>query len=296
MNTAAKTKQYSCDICDHGEFEEIRVHKTPIGDLRVVKCLNCGHFYQKDRASIEYIKELYESDYFTNAYEDFNEGVKGSYLEDREQIMTFVRRRFNEIENFEIPGKRFLDIGCAYGFYLEYAKERGFECEGIELSPEAYDFCKKSGFKVESRSVELIDYPDSSFDLIGMWLCLEHFLDPNLVLSKVHSWLSDDGLISIKIPVVDGITFRMNPEIWWDQHPPDHTCDYSRRHLRILLENNGFDIVFQKSEGIHSKRWARAFKINEETNQITNETEKRLQKLSEELFLGDSLVVIARKK
>ena len=101
MNTAAKTKQYSCDICDHGEFEEIRVHKTPIGDLRVVKCLNCGHFYQKDRASIEYIKELYESDYFTNAYEDFNEGVTGSYLEDREQIMTFVRRRFNEIENLE---------------------------------------------------------------------------------------------------------------------------------------------------------------------------------------------------
>ena len=41
------------------------------------------------------------------------------------------------------PGKRLLDVGCAAGFFMQDAKNAGWEVQGIDIAKPALDFAKK---------------------------------------------------------------------------------------------------------------------------------------------------------
>jgi cyclopropane-fatty-acyl-phospholipid synthase len=46
-------------------------------------------------------------------------------------------------------GHRILDIGCGWGSFLKYAKETGLNAEGMALSHEQVDECRRLGFRAE---------------------------------------------------------------------------------------------------------------------------------------------------
>ena len=58
------------------------------------------------------------------------------YVEARELKLATMRRRLTVISQYA-AGPRVLDVGCASGFFMEAALERGFDPLGIELSPVA---------------------------------------------------------------------------------------------------------------------------------------------------------------
>ncbi len=71
-----------------------------------------------------------------------------------------------------------LDIGCAAGFSLIAARERGWEAEGIECSEFCVQYARSRGLTVHQGSLH--DYPgkNESMDAITMWDYLEHSPDP----------------------------------------------------------------------------------------------------------------------
>ncbi|WP_299211142.1 class I SAM-dependent methyltransferase [uncultured Aquimarina sp.] len=99
--------------------------------------------------------------------------------------------------------KTLLDVGCGEGAFASFIKEKyQTETWGIELMKEEGEKAKKLLDKVFIGEVEgFIDkLPDEYFDAIYFNDVLEHLVDPYMVLEKIKSKLSKDGVIISSIP------------------------------------------------------------------------------------------------
>ena len=75
-----------------------------------------------------------------------------------------------------IAGSRVLDMGCGWGPFLHYLKQKGVKGIGLTLSDAQYKACKKNGFEVyqhDVRTVQSIDY--GIFDAVVSVGAFEHF-------------------------------------------------------------------------------------------------------------------------
>lgn len=101
--------------------------------------------------------------------------------------------------------RRVLDVGCAAGLLGEALKARGVEevC-GIECDPEIAAHAAKRLDKVIVGDVETLaeDLPANYFDCIVLADVLEHLRDPQTILEKLRTSLTEDGLIVASIPNV----------------------------------------------------------------------------------------------
>ncbi|WP_299608029.1 class I SAM-dependent methyltransferase [uncultured Aquimarina sp.] len=99
--------------------------------------------------------------------------------------------------------KTLLDVGCGEGAFASMIKEK-FQTEtwGIELMKEEGEKAKKLLDKVFIGDVEgfIDELPDDYFDTIYFNDVLEHLVDPYVVLEKMKSKLSKDGVIISSIP------------------------------------------------------------------------------------------------
>ncbi|MGY3793719.1 class I SAM-dependent methyltransferase [uncultured Aquimarina sp.] len=99
--------------------------------------------------------------------------------------------------------KTLLDVGCGEGAFASMIKEK-FQTEtwGIELMKEEGEKAKKLLDKVFIGEVEgfIDELPDDYFDTIYFNDVLEHLVDPYVVLEKMKSKLSKDGVIISSIP------------------------------------------------------------------------------------------------
>src|SRR6476660_7197580 len=59
---------------------------------------------------------------------------------------------------------RILDVGCGTGANIEMLSQYG-EAEGVDVSDDALEFCRKKGLKVQKGLAESLPYADESFDL-----------------------------------------------------------------------------------------------------------------------------------
>ena len=137
---------------------------------------------------------------------------------------------------FDRPGK-VLDFGCGAGDFLAGARERGWECCGVEVSERAVAAARERGLDVRHS---LADYPDASFDYVRANHSLEHVLDPPAVLRDMHRVLRPGGTLFIGVPTRDGLPARIFGRHWWYLGAPVHPVTFSTAALTDLLRATGF--------------------------------------------------------
>ena len=77
-------------------------------------------------------------------------------------------------------GSKVLDMGCGWGPFLNYLKERRAAGIGLTLSDGQYEACKKNGFDVHIKDVRTIRSEDfGMFDAITSVVAFEHFCSPD---------------------------------------------------------------------------------------------------------------------
>ncbi len=219
------------------------------------ECKKCGVIKNTAFFSVKY-----EDTYFTEEYRD---QYGKTYEEDYDSIYSFSVKRVNRINS--IVKKRKLhvnsicDIGCALGFFLK-ACEDGLlfnqepEIEGIEISACAAEYCtNKFGYKILNENF-LSSTVNKKYDLITAWYCIEHFENPVLVIQKISKLLRDGGIIAVSLPSPFGPEKTCNPKTWFNNHPVDHSYDYSPKAIRLLLRQNGFEHIQVYPSSVHPER------------------------------------------
>lgn len=276
-----------CDICGSSDYWVL----GPVAGNQLVRCKVCGHLYMPNRYRPEELKAIYVEEYFKDQYIKENEKVQYDYLADKPNILKFAKRRYETIGKYMDPGK-VLDVGCAMGFYLEHAKSLGWDVYGIEVSEYAATYAREllQTEHIYHKGIEEAVFEVEQFDLITLWLVFEHMNEPVEVLNKLAAWLKPNGILALKVPHADGITFRSNLKQWLSQHPADHMCDYTVDTLRRLAAKAGFELLEHETEGIYIDRFSKAID-HVDSPLVTDFYESLCQKND----LGDSLVAYFRK-
>jgi SAM-dependent methyltransferase len=101
---------------------------------------------------------------------------------------------------------RVLDVGSAYGWFLQEATDVGAQALGIE--PDEHVAARSYG------DVRVGRFPDvlaagERFDVIAFNDVLEHIPDVSGALATCREHLRPGGLLSVNIPTADGIAFRV---------------------------------------------------------------------------------------
>lgn len=110
-------------------------------------------------------------------------------------------------------GKKILDVGCWWGWYIKYAREKGACAEGFDSAADrindAKEFIGEEGLSVADAENIPCAYKDKDYDVVFVWHVMEHLKDPALMLRGVHRVLKDDGDLILAVP--KEYSFRLLP-------------------------------------------------------------------------------------
>ncbi|MCW3028964.1 MAG: methyltransferase [Solirubrobacterales bacterium] len=104
-----------------------------------------------------------------------------------------------------VSGARVLDVGSAYGWFLEEAERAGASSVGIE--PDERVAARSYGEVRIGRFPDAL-VADECFDVIAFNDVLEHIPDVRGALEACRASLRPGGLLSVNIPTADGLAFR----------------------------------------------------------------------------------------
>lgn len=149
----------------------------------------------------------------------------------------FFQERLDRIRQ-SVPLKDLLDIGCGYGLFLAFCRERGVRAVGVDLSLEACRHAAKTGLPVARADCNLM-WIRKRFDAIVMCDVLEHSRDPARLLASCREWLVPGGAIYIQVPNVLGDTLPEKKVF----NLPYHLWQYSPDTLARLLGSVGYRVV-----------------------------------------------------
>jgi len=281
-----ETMKIACPTC--GPDIAPTFHSVRSG-FRIVACPSCKLVFL----------ETYEDEINNEFYADA-EAVSVDQRENKDAIeywsypeffdkYDFVFERFFEQRwqtlHAAFPKLRsLLDVGCGYGFFLDYVKDRVPTLKGLELDPKVAAYAQNArGLDVSSIPIENYDAP-APFDCITMCDVLEHLRDPVMVLNHCRSTLSDEGIIYIQAPNLVG--FRLPTGHGWGL--PHHIWQFGPSSLCALLEKTGFEVLGW-STGVLGV-------IGAYENGGPTIAQRLVWSLAQTLKIGNRLAMVARKR
>lgn len=150
------------------------------------------------------------------------------------------------------PGKEsrvFVDVGCATGMLLEWAKMNGWSEQGVEVCRPAAEYGRRQrGVNIFIGALKDARLQDESVDVVHCSHLIEHLNDPAEFVREVGRILKPDGVFIATTPNIDGFQARLF-KTEWRSLIADHLFLFSTRTLRRLLESNGFRVVRKKTWG-----------------------------------------------
>ncbi len=232
-----------CELCGSGKAKLLYPNLE-----KVYRCKDCGFIFSFPQPSLETLKKLYSESYFVSrqsvatGYDD--------YIRDEENIRRTFQKRFRTIDRFQTKPGRVLDIGCAAGFFLAVARERGWEVKGIEISDYAAAYARKSGADVYCGPLESFEPSgEKLFDVVTLWDVIEHVRQPRRDLEKIYRLLKPGGWLVLATPDVDSLTHWLFRERWMGFKDEEHLFFFSGKSMTQLLKQCGFRVVMSKFEG-----------------------------------------------
>lgn len=109
-------------------------------------------------------------------------------------------------EKYRLWGKKVLDVGCSYGFYLIHF---GAGSVGVEISEKMVNFARAIGLTVVNCDIEnSIEVEDKAFEAAWCSNVLEHMVSPHKLLKEIHRKLKPNGLTFLKIPLIPNRVFQ----------------------------------------------------------------------------------------
>ncbi|MGX4599987.1 class I SAM-dependent methyltransferase [Faecalimicrobium sp. JNUCC 81] len=142
----------------------------------------------------------YDNDNFFYQYKQMNRSINGlagagEWHELKKMLPKFL-------------GKRVLDLGCGFGWHCKYAIENGAKSAvGIDLSENMLEEAKKinsdKAIEYIKMSIEDIDYPKDSFDVVISSLAFHYIRSFKDICDKVYNCLTSGGdfVFSVEHPI-----------------------------------------------------------------------------------------------
>ena len=215
-------KHEVCLLCGSDQLQKMKNYQHAY----LVKCRNCSFVFSE---RIPTMQELI--DHYTSTYS------RADYL----SPLT-VKRYHELLDKFEPYRKsnRLIDVGCGIGYFLQVAKERGWQVYGTEYTDDAVKICRDKGFNIHQGKLDPSVYEPGFFDIVTSFEVLEHINNPNEELANFNTILRQGGLVYFTTPNFNSLSRLSTQELWTVIQYPEHLCYYTRATLGNLFRRHGF--------------------------------------------------------
>jgi SAM-dependent methyltransferase len=231
-----------CEVCGRVSAELV----YEIDDFPVVRCRCCGLVFVGRTQTPESLVALYDRSYWEDSKEVGYDGYGAAEQRKRHHFSTLL----DHLEVFTSPGAM-LEIGSAYGYFLDEARSRGWQARGIEPSAHAAGYARERlGVDVSRGPAEALRIDRDSLDAVVLWDVIEHLSDPRRTLSWAHRALRSGGVIALSTGDVDSLSARLHGADWSLMTPPWHQFYFPRATMRRLLEDVGFSVEHVGGDGV----------------------------------------------
>ncbi|HBB35116.1 MAG TPA: hypothetical protein DDZ80_22800 [Cyanobacteria bacterium UBA8803] len=213
----------------------------------LLKCRKCSHIFADLKLTDEELFQLYSRNYFLgDEYSD--------YVADKRVIQKNFKLRLKTLRSFLDPNLHasLLEIGCAYGFFLEVAQTRFKRVLGIDITEDGVKYASNI-LHLDAIHGDLLkyDFGEQKFDVVCMWDTIEHLRQPQLYIEKMSRHMASGSLLAITTGDIASMNARLRQDKWRLIHPPTHIHYFSKTTLAKLLNNYGFDVVYNRYCGFY---------------------------------------------
>lgn len=231
----------TCLVCHQKDF------KTLYSDT-LLQCKNCGFITANMQISEEELQKVYTVNYYKGEeYLDY-ETDKFSLQENFKKRLRYIKKlcRFHTIESC-------LEIGCAYGFFGEIVKKQEPEIcyTGIDVVAEAVEHARNK-LHLNAICGDYLQYkPQQKFSDVFMFDVIEHLKEPHLFLEKINREMQTGGKLYITTGDISALVPKIRKQKWRLIHPPSHLHYFSKKSIKKLLKNKGFQVLDISYPGIY---------------------------------------------
>ncbi|MBI4198898.1 MAG: class I SAM-dependent methyltransferase [Chloroflexi bacterium] len=224
------------EVVEH--LHELSLRKGTWQRWQVLRCHGCDLRYVHPRLHPEALEAIYAG----GEYGFERPGLDGPGAE------RYRQRLLDEVARFRAGGA-LLDVGCATGEFLAAARLRGWEVQGVELSPYAAALARqRHGLPVFAGTLREARFLAERFDVVTLWDVIEHLPDLRADLEEVRRLLRPGGLLGLETPNWDSIYRRMLGRRWPAYQPRLHLYYFTRASAAGLLARAGFDVLSSRTE------------------------------------------------
>jgi SAM-dependent methyltransferase len=129
---------------------------------------------------------------------------------------------------------RILDVGCGTGANIEMLSQYG-DAEGVDVSDDALEFCRRKGLTVQKGVAETLPYGDETFDLTTALDVVEHLDDDIAGLKEMFRVTKRGGYSLVFVPAFMWL--------WGVQDDiSHHRIRYTKKQIVERLEKAGYSI------------------------------------------------------
>jgi 2-polyprenyl-3-methyl-5-hydroxy-6-metoxy-1,4-benzoquinol methylase len=224
-----------CLVCNSAKLKPLSAYQK----AHLCKCCNCGFVFAQQIPSEQELIEYYDG-YGRNDY-----------------LSPVTIKRYNELLDAMEPFRKtnkLLDVGCGIGYFLEVAKERGWEVFGTEYTDRAIEICTEKGIQMKQGKLDPSNYEPGSFDVITSFEVLEHINNPLEETNNFNQLLRKGGLVYLTTPNFNSLLRHRLKERYDVITYPEHLSYYTPSTLKKLFTQCGFRKLKIQTTGISLTR------------------------------------------
>jgi SAM-dependent methyltransferase len=224
--------QLACPACAYPTAHRKLYSKN---SCDILQCTQCG--LGRAECSGFDVRTYYTEDYFSGARADGYVDYRGSEPVLRREFARTVQ----SIRRFRKDG-RLLEIGCAYGFFLEEACTF-YNVAGIEIAKAAVEFCRSRGlFVINGVAEESVLAQFGMLDVIVLLDVIEHLPDPHSTLALCRQHLNPGGVVVITTGDFASLYARLAGRNWRLMTPPQHLWFFTPQSVQRLAHSLGLKL------------------------------------------------------
>jgi SAM-dependent methyltransferase len=277
-----------CLICRSSEFAPL--YKG------LLRCRACHYVFADLSLTDQELQQLYD-------HTLFKEGEFFDYLADRKYFTENFRLRYRVLRRFieAARHRRLLEIGSAYGFFLDVVRSDFPTLVGIDVTDEGVRYTREA-LKLPAVQGDFLQYDFGAqrFDVVCLWDTIEHVARPDLYVQRIGELIEPGALLALTTGDIGSLVARLRGEHWRMIIPPVHAHYFSRATMARLLDQHGFDVLYQRHCGFYRSMSNVAYIIlalRHERPQLFRRLQRTgLLNWGFYLNLYDIMYVIARKR
>ncbi|HOO78206.1 MAG TPA: class I SAM-dependent methyltransferase [bacterium] len=213
----------------------------------LLKCSSCGHIYADLSLQPSDYHSLYQRGYFFgDEYHD--------YLSDKRVIQKNFKLRLKVLTRFleRDRHRSLLEIGCAYGFFLELAQQRFERVAGIDICEDGTRYARETlGLDAVGGDFLSLDFSENRYEVVCLWDTIEHLPRPDLIIDKIATATEPGALLALTTGDIGSLNARLSKQRWRLIYPPTHIHYFTSATVGRLLRERGFEIIFDRTCGCY---------------------------------------------